>query len=338
MTAEHCADKVGIPYQLDKLCFAMAPVRLENLDAFVAIVGCGGFRAAAAQRRVSSAALSQNIRALEHALGIRLLNRTTRSVAPTEAGARLYARLVPAFREIRLAIDDLDQLRATPTGTLRLNAPGPAVDHVLCPLVFDFMQAFPQIKVDLVSDAAIVDIVQQGFDAGVRFGKQLEQDMIAVPLGPALRYAIVASPAYLRERALPAAPSDLIGFDCIRRRFPGGTFVSWQFEKDGERLEINPAGRLTLSSAHQELQAALAGQGVAHVFEDYARPHLGDGSLVELLREWSPRLPGWFLYYPNRHHPSAAMAAFLQHIRAFKWPLKNEGGLPGAAEGGSPER
>lgn len=301
----------------------MKPVRLDSLDAFVSIVSCGGFRAAAAERQVSSAALSQSISALESSLGLRLLNRTTRSVAPTEAGARLFERLGPAFRDIRLAIDDLDRLRETPTGKLRINAPGPAVDHVLCPLAFDFMRVFPEVKIELVSDAAIIDIVQQGFDAGVRFGRQLEQDMIAMPLGPALRYAIVASPDYLRDRAAPSTPSDLIGYDCICRRFPGGTIVSWQFERDGERLEITPQGRLTLSSAHQELQAALAGQGVAHVFEDYAKPHLDDGSLVKLLADWSPRLPGWFLYYPNRRHQSAAMSAFLHHIRAYDWTARS---------------
>lgn len=297
----------------------MKPFRLDSLDAFASIVSCGGFRAAAVERSVSSAALSQTISGLEEALGLRLLNRTTRSVAPTEAGARLYERLVPALRDIRQALDDLNRLRETPTGTLRINAPGPAVDHVLCPLVFDFMRSFPEVKVELISDAAIIDIVQGGFDAGVRFGRQLEQDMIAVPLGPALRYAIVASPRYLRDRAAPSTPSDLMGLDCIRRRFPGGTVVSWQFEKAGERMEITPEGRLTLSSAHQELQAALAGQGIAHVFEDYARPHLDEGSLIELLPDWSPELPSWFLYYPNRRHQSAAMSALLQHIREFDW-------------------
>ncbi|MCU4182519.1 LysR family transcriptional regulator [Bosea sp. BH3] len=297
----------------------MKPLRLDSLDAFASIVSCGGFRAAAIERRVSSAALSQTIGGLEQALGLRLLNRTTRSVAPTEAGARLYERLVPALLDIRQALDDLNRLRETPTGTLRINAPGPAVDHVLCPLVFDFMRSFPEVKVELISDAAIIDIVQGGFDAGVRFGRQLEQDMIAVPLGPALRYAIVASPHYLRDRAAPSTPSDLMGLDCIRRRFPGGTVVSWQFEKGGERMEITPEGRLTLSSAHQELQAAQAGQGIAHVFEDYARPHLDEGSLIELLPDWSPDLPSWFLYYPNRRHQSAAMSALLQHIREFDW-------------------
>lgn len=319
MTADDWLDKTPSADQLDKTIAAMRSLRLDSLDAFVSIVSCGGFRAAARERGVSSAALSQSIGTLEGVLGLRLLNRTTRSVAPTEAGARLYQRLVPALRDIRLAIDDLDRLRETPRGTLRINAPGPAVDHILCPLVFDFMQSFPDVKVELISDAAIIDIVQQGFDAGVRFGRQLEQDMIAVPLGPPLRYAIVASPGYLRDRGSPSTPSDLMGLDCIRRRFPGGTIVSWQFEKAGERLEITPEGRLTLSSAHQELQAALAGQGIAHVFEDYARPHLEDGSLIELMPDWSPALPSWFLYYPNRHHQSAAMSALLEHIRQFDW-------------------
>lgn len=297
----------------------MKPLRLDSLDAFASIVRCGGFRAAAAERGISSAALSQSISVLESGLGLRLLNRTTRSVAPTEAGARLFGRLAPALRDIRLAIEDLDRLRETPTGTLRINAPGPAVDHVLCPLVFDFMSRYPNVKVELITDAAIIDIVQQGFDAGVRFGRQLEQDMIAVPLGPALRYVIVASPDYIHDCATPTMPSDLIGFNCIRRRFPGGTLVNWKFEKAGERLEITPEGRLTLSSAHQELQAALAGQGIAHVFEDYARPHLAEGSLVELLSDWSPELPGWFLYYPHRRHQSAAMSALLQHISKYDW-------------------
>lgn len=297
----------------------MSSLRLDSFDVFAAIVRCGGFRAAAIERGVSSSALSQSVSSLEDALGLRLLNRTTRSVAPTEAGARLLERLAPALQDIRLAIDDLNQLRERPTGTLRINAPGPAVDHVMCPLAFDFMRIYPEVRVELISDAAIVDIVEQGFDAGVRFGRQLEQDMIATPLGPPLRYAIVASPDYLRVRGMPSAPQDLIGHDGIRRRFPGGTMVTWQFEKDGERLEIAPEGRLTLSSAHQELQAALAGQGLAHIFEDYAKPHLEDGSLIELLGDWSPKLPGWFLYYPNRRHASAAMAAFLEHVRAFDW-------------------
>jgi DNA-binding transcriptional LysR family regulator len=294
----------------------MPPLRLDSLDAFAAVIRSGGFRAAAAERGISSSALSQTVAGLEATLGIRLLNRTTRSVAPTEAGARLLERLAPALEDIRLAVDDLDQLRDSPSGSVRINAPGPAADHVLCPLAFDFMRRHPQVKVEIISDAAIVDIVARGFDAGVRFGRQVAKDMIAVPLGSALRYAIVAAPAYLAARGVPATPQDLLRHDCIRRRFPGGTLATWHFAKNGEALDVTPEGRLTLSSAHQELQAALAGQGLAHVFEDYARAHVARGELVEVLRDWSPLLPGWFLYYPNRRHTGAAMRAFLDHLRA----------------------
>lgn len=293
----------------------MPTVRLDHLETFALIVRCGGFRAAAAERGVSSSIMSQTMSTLEQALGLRLLNRTTRSIAPTEAGERLLERLRPAISDIRTAVAELDQLRERPSGTLRINAPGPAVDHVLCPLAFAFMEAHPDVKVEIVSDAAIVDIVEQGFDAGVRFGQHLAQDMIAVPLGRPLRYVIIASPDYLRARGRPKTPPDLVAHNCIRRRYPGGALANWVFEKNGETLEITPSGRLTLSSAHQELQAAVAGQGIAHVFEDYARADLGRGLLVELLADWSPKLPSWFLYYPNRRHSSAAMQAFLEFVR-----------------------
>lgn len=293
----------------------MAAVRLDHLETFALIVRCGGFRAAAAERGVSSSVISQTMGALEHALGIRLLNRTTRSIAVTEAGERLLERLGPALDDIRLALVELDQLREKPSGTLRINAPGPAVDHVLCPLAFAFMEAYPDVNVEIVGDAAIVDIVEQGFDAGIRFGQQLAQDMIAVPIGPPLRYAIVASPDYLLRCGRPESPSDLIKHNCIRRRYPGGTLATWAFEKAGEVVEIAPEGRLTLSSAYQELQAAIAGQGIAHVFDDYARAAIENGTLVELLADWSPKLPSWFLYYPNKRHNSAAMRAFLDFVR-----------------------
>lgn len=297
----------------------MNVLRLDGFDAFVAIVRCGGFRAAAVERGVSSSALSQTINSLEEALGIRLLNRTTRSVSPTEAGQRLLDRLAPALADIRLAIAEVDELRDTPTGTLRINAPAPAVDHLLCPMVFDFMEIYRAVKIEITSDAAVIDIVEQGFDAGVRFGKQLAQDMIAVPLGPSLRYAIVASPDYLERRGTPETPHELVDHDCIRRRFPGGTLVTWRFTDGSEELDVTPEGRLTLNSAHNELQAALAGKGVAHVLDDYAKPHIESGLLVELLVGWRPSLPNWFLYYPNRRLPSAAMRAFLDYMKSYRW-------------------
>ncbi|MFG1224275.1 LysR family transcriptional regulator [Xanthobacter wiegelii] len=297
----------------------MNRIRLDSFDVFVSIVRCGGFRAAALERGVSSSALSQTMNALEETLGIRLLNRTTRSVSPTQAGQRLLERLTPALSDIRLAIAEVDELRDTPSGTLRINAPAPAVDHFLCPLAFDFMDAYREVNIDIISDAAVIDIVEQGFDAGVRFGNQLAQDMIALPLGPPLRYAIVASPDYVEKHGHPRTPQDLIDHDCIKRRFPGGTLVTWRFSDGHDEIEATPVGRLLVSSAHNELQAALAGRGIAHVFDDYAKPHIRDGRLVELLPDWSPALPHWFLYYPSRRLPSAAMRAFLDFVRRYEW-------------------
>lgn len=297
----------------------MNPIRLDSFDVFASIVRCGGFRAAAIERGVSSSALSQTINALEEALGIRLLNRTTRSVSPTEAGQRLLDRLAPALGDIQLAIAEVGELRDSPSGTLRINAPAPAIDHYLCPLAFDFMESYPDVKIELISDAAVIDIVEQSFDAGVRFGKQLAQDMIAAPLGPSLRYAIVASRDYLERQGIPKTPHDLVGHDCIKRRFPGGTLVTWRFVHGDEKLEVTPAGRLTVSAAQNEVQAALAGRGIAHVLDDYAKPYIRDGRLVELLSDWSPTLPHWFLYYPNRRLPSAAMRAFLDYMRSYDW-------------------
>jgi DNA-binding transcriptional LysR family regulator len=315
MTHRPRGDKSIKHDQTDWIIRAMPPIRLDHLETFALIVKAGGFRAAALERGVSSSVMSQTMSALEQAAGIRLLNRTTRSVALTEAGERLLERLLPALDDIRLSLVELDRLREKPSGTLRINAPAPAVDHVLCPLAFAFLEAYPDVKIEIVSDAALVDIVGQGFDAGVRFGQQLAQDMIAVPLGRPLRYVIVAPPTYLASRERPRLPADLWGHNCIRRRYPGGALAEWVFEKEGEAVEIVPEGRLTLSSAHQELQAALAGQGIAHLLDEYARAYIDDGRLEELLTDWSPQLPSWFLYYPNKLHHSAAMQAFLGFVR-----------------------
>ncbi|WP_208353253.1 LysR family transcriptional regulator [Pseudaestuariivita rosea] len=293
----------------------MSRIRLDHLDIFAQIVRHGGFRAAAADRGVSSSVMSQTMTALERTLGIRLLNRTTRSVAVTEAGARLLEGLAPALEEIRLAVDELDRLRETPSGTLRINAPEPAAYHVLCPLALDFMATYPEVSIEIASDAAIIDIVAQGFDAGVRFGNQIAQDMIALPVGPPLRYAIVASPDYLAGRPAPKTPADLSTHECIRRRYPGGALAKWAFEKDGDAVEFLPSGRFTVGSAQLELRAAISGHGIAHLLEDYAIAALAEGSLVQLLSDWSPTLPSWHLYYSNRRHSSAAMQAFIAFVR-----------------------
>ncbi len=303
----------------------MPKYSIEDLQIFAAIARNGSFRATAIERGVSPSALSQTMRSLEERIGMRLLNRTTRSVAPTEAGEQLLPHLVPALEDIALAMDRLNSFRDSPSGTIRINAPGPAADHILCPLVFDFMAAYPDVHVEVFSDAAIIDIVEQGFDAGVRFGEQLAQDMIAVPLGPPLRYTIVGSPDYVMRMGAPKTPHDLVRHNCIRHRFPGGSISTWSFEKGDETVEIVPEGKLTLSASSQETKAALAGLGLAHVFDDYTREHIREGTLVEVLKDWSPTLPSWYLYYPSRRYSPASMQAFVRFLARYKWKQPVEG-------------
>lgn len=297
----------------------MKSYSLAELEIFAAIARAGSFRGAAIERGVSASALSQAMRNLEERLGMRLLNRTTRSVAPTEAGEQLLRRLSPALDDIAQAVDHINSFRHRPAGTVRINAPGGAVDHVLGPLIAPFLRAYPEIDLEVISDASLVDIVEQGFDAGVRFGEQLAQDMIAVPLGPPLRYAVVASPDFIAERGLPHTPTDLLGQSCIRHRFPGGTIYAWDFRKGQKAMTIAPEGRLTLSSRRQQVNGALAGLGFARLLDDYVRDLVAAGRLVEVLADWSPRLPSWYLYYPSRRHVPAAMRAFLEFVAKYQW-------------------
>ena len=299
----------------------MKGVSLVDLEVFAAIARTGSFRKAATERGVSASALSQAMRNLEERLGVRLLNRTTRSVAPTEAGERLLRQLGPALDQIGEAVDQVNRFRQTPAGAVRINAPAPAVEHVLAPLIKPFLQAYPEVALEIISDAALVDIVEQGFDAGVRFGEELARDMIAVPLGPSLRYAVVGAPDYIARHGRPHEPTDLLTHACIRHRFPGGTIFGWEFEKAGQQVTIVPEGRLTLNDARHVTQAAIDGLGLARVLEDFVREPLAAGRLVELLADWSPRIPSWFLYYPSRRHVPAALRAFLDFIRKRKWPL-----------------
>jgi DNA-binding transcriptional LysR family regulator len=293
----------------------MKDLGLSDLEVFAAIARSGSFRKAATERGVSPSAMSQVMRNLEERLGVRLLNRTTRSIALTEAGARLLGRLQPALDDIADAVDQVNNFRETPAGIVRINAPAPAVEHILAPLIKPFLDAYPQIQLEIIGDAALVDIVKGGFDAGVRFGTQLAQDMIAVPLGPSLRYMVVGSPDYLASYGVPLEPNDLLMHLCIRHRFPGGTIFSWSFRKGHKEVSIVPEGRLTLNDARHVVQGAIDGLGLARVLEDYVRRPLDDGDLVEVLADWSPRIPSWFLYYPSRRHTPAALRAFLDFIR-----------------------
>jgi DNA-binding transcriptional LysR family regulator len=293
----------------------MKSVDIGDLEVFAAIARSGSFRKAANARGVSASALSQTMRQLEEKLGVRLLNRTTRSVALTQAGERLLGRLVPALDQVQEAVDEVNSFRQTPTGTVRINAPAPAVEHILAPLINPFLKEYPEISLEIISDAAKVDIVAEGFDAGVRFGKQLARDMIAVPIGPSLRYVVVGSPDYLAKYGAPQNPADVLTHVCIRQRFPGGTIFTWEFEKARKKEAITPEGRLTLNDARHITQAAVDGLGLARVLEDFVRPSLSDHRLVEVLADWSPRIPSWYLYYPSRRHMPVALRVFLDFIR-----------------------
>jgi DNA-binding transcriptional LysR family regulator len=297
----------------------MQAVDFADLDAFVAI---------AKDRGVAASTLSQSLRALEERLGVRLLNRTTRSVTPTEAGQELLGRLVPALSDITDALDRVNRFRDTPSGTLRLNVPMAVGELIIAPLIVRFLAAYPQLKVELVAEDALVDVVERGFDAGVRYGESLARDMIAVSLVPQQRFVIAASPDHIAAHGRPAHPTDLLQHACIRHRFTSGALLPWEFEKDGESLRIGP---LTTSSSRLALRAAEGGVGFIHTFEDYARPGLESGRLVSVLADWCPPFPGPFLYYPSRRHMAAGLRAFIDFVRSES---KARQSLPSPADAG----
>lgn len=309
----------------------MQPVDFADLDAFVAIARHRSFRRAAKDRGVAASTLSQSLRALEERLGVRLLNRTTRSVTPTEAGEELLGRLVPALSDITDALDRVNRFRDTPSGTLRLNVPMAVGELIIAPLIVRFLAAYPQLKVELVAEDALVDVVERGFDAGVRYGESLARDMIAVSLVPQQRFVIAASPDHIAAHGRPAHPTDLLQHACIRHRFASGAILPWEFEKDGESLRLTPDGPLTTSSSRLALRAAEGGVGFIHTFEDYARPGLESGRLVSVLADWCPYFPGPFLYYPSRRHMAAGLRAFIDFVRSES---KARQSLPSPADAG----
>jgi DNA-binding transcriptional LysR family regulator len=272
------------------------------------------FRKAAEERGVSVSALSLTIRNLEERMGVRLLHRTTRAVSPTEAGQLLLQRLQPALDDIAEAVDSVNHFRDRPTGTVRINAPLPALEICLAPIVAPFLAANPAVSLELIADAARVDIVERGFDAGVRFGEDLARDMVAVPLGGPLRYVVLAAPVYLQRRGTPRTPEDLLRHSCVRHRFPGGSLFSWEFEKDGRQVTITPEGPLTVNDPHMNLRAGIDGVGLIRLPEEYAQPTVVAGHLVPVLEDWCPLLPSWFLYYPSRRQMSSAFRTFLDFV------------------------
>jgi len=288
---------------------------LSELDAFACVARHRSFKKAALECGVSASALSHAMRTLETRLDVRLLNRTTRSVTPTEAGEQLLLRLAPALREIGDALDQINSFRDTPRGTLRLNVPRPAARLLLAPLFAPFLAAYPQIRLEVVTDDGLVDIVAGGFDAGIRFGESLAQDMIAVPLGPPLRLIVVAAPMYAARRGLPQQPQELKQHACIGRRFPSGAVYAWEFSKGSESLAIAVDGPVLLDDDELILRAALDGIGLAYVYEAQAQDAIEQGRLLRVLDAWCPPTSGFFLYYPSRRQMPTSLRLFIAMLR-----------------------
>jgi DNA-binding transcriptional LysR family regulator len=288
---------------------------LDDLTAFAAIVGHRSFRKAADELGLSPSTLSHMMRTLEANLGVRLLHRTTRSVGPTEAGERLLRRLQPVLQDLDLALAEIDDFRQRPAGTLRINANESAARLLLHAVVPTFLARHPEMSLDLVTEGRLVDIVAGGFDAGVRLGESLPQDMIAVHFGGEVRFLAVASPKYLATRPPPQAPDELKDHACIRVRMPSGKLYRWEFEKHGQELRVDVPGPLTLDHLGLMTEAAVDGLGIAYVPDREARPYLEAGKLVIVLDDWCPALPGLFLYYPGRRHVPPGLRAFIDVLK-----------------------
>jgi DNA-binding transcriptional LysR family regulator len=287
-----------------------------DLLAFLAVARERSFTKAAGKLGVSQSALSHTIRALEARLGLRLLTRTTRSVSPTEAGRRLMETVGPHFEEIEFELAALNDLRDTPAGKIRINAMDHALEFILWPVLKPFLATYPDISVEVCCDYGFVDIAAHGFDAGVRLGEDVAQGMIATRIGPDMRMAVVGSPAYFADRALPETPRDLTGHQCNNLRLPtNGGLYTWEFKKDQESLNVRVSGQVTFDGVYQLRKAALDGFGLSYIPEDLVAPHLADGRLVQVLEDWSAPFSGFHLYYPSRRQASPAFALLLEALR-----------------------
>lgn len=289
---------------------------LNDLAAFALVAQERSFTRGAARLGVSQSALSQTIKNLEQRLGFPLLTRTTRSVAPTEAGARLLATIAPRLDEIEHELAALSALRERPAGAIRLTAGEHPAVSILQPALKRFLPDHPDIKVEIIVDYGLTDIVSQGFDAGVRMGEQVAKDMIAVKIGPSMRMAVVGSPEYFSRHGIPQTPQDLTSHNCISMRLPtyGGLFP-WGLEKDGREVKVRGDGQLIFNNLALRLHSALDGLGVAYMPEDQVQPHIIGGRLVRVLEDWCPSFPGYHLYYPSRRHSSPAFAVLLDALR-----------------------
>jgi len=291
-----------------------------DLSAFLAVARAGGFREAARATSSSSSALSDAVRRLEVELGVRLLNRTTRSVVPTEAGRGLMERIGPAFSEIDTALEHVRSLRGRPAGLLKLNVPVSAARLVLPRIVPPFLAAYPDIQLEILTDENFVDIIAAGCDAGIRYDERLEQDMIAVPIGPRIqRFASGASSSYLAARGRPNHPRDLLAHACIRTRFAGRPLAPWEFERDGEVVRVDPPASLVVQAGGGSdlgVLAAIDGAGIVSLFEDWLKPHFETGALLPVLEPWWQSFSGPFLYYPGRRLVPAPLRAFIDFVKA----------------------
>lgn len=294
----------------------MARRNINDLLAFLAVARERSFTRAAARFGVSQSALSHTIRQLEARLGVRLLARTTRAVAPTEAGERLLERIGPHFDQIEVEVDALNELREKPAGTIRIVAADYAISSVLWPKLKSFLPKYPQIKVELLLDNGLTDIVSERYDAGVRMGEQLAKDMISARIGPDFRFVVVGAKSYFANHPIPEKPQDLTHQVCINYRFPtSGALYVWEFEENGREIKVRVDGQLVFNNIFHVLDGALAGLGLAYVPEEIAMPHISKGRLQRVLEEWSPYWDGYHLYYPSRRQSSPAFLTLVDALR-----------------------
>lgn len=293
----------------------MQRVALNDLEAVLAVARRGSFRAAAIDLDMSTTALSHAIARLEANLGVRLFNRTTRSVSLSNAGRQFVEKVGPAVGDIHGAMEAVRSQRETPSGLLRINAAPTAARQIISPLVLEFLRRYPEMQIDIVTEGRLVDVVAAGFDLGVRVADLVPTDMIALSLGRPQRSAVVGSPDYFAQRPMPLVPTDLLGHDCIRVRLPNGALFRWRFQRDGETAQIDVPGRLILDEASLARTAALEGAGIGFFMEQDVLHDIAAGRLLRLLDDWTPATPGFCLYYPGRRNPSAGLQAFLALAR-----------------------
>ena len=294
----------------------MTRTSIDDMMAFLEVARERSFTRAASKLGVTPSALSHSMRALEERLGLRLLSRTTRNVAPTEAGERLMRTIGPHIEQIDVEISALSELRDKPAGNIRVTCSDYVIDTIFRPILANFLYEYPDIKVELSIDNGFTNIVEERFDAGVRLGEAISKDMIAVRIGPDWRFTVVGSPGYFRKHSKPKSPQDLTKHACINMRLvSAGGIYSWEFEKDGRKLNVRVGGQLAFNTAIPIMNAAIDGHGLAYVPKDLSGPHIKNGSLVEVLSDWCPQAQGYHLYYPSHRQNSPAFAAFLTAIR-----------------------